>query len=133
MCDMAFQSHEPKIASVDGSPIALDLIAKLAGDAGWGLNLCVFYLLSFREVDGMSPYILAFLILRLLGLSGEALRDKVKFSDLRVDLEDYARIVQSPNPSSDDLNRKLQSVALKAVNIYNKKKTIWIAIPRPCR
>ncbi|RYP63753.1 hypothetical protein DL769_006880 [Monosporascus sp. CRB-8-3] len=112
------------------SPVALDLVAKLTVCTTPNPDPCVFYLLGLREVDDTSPRVLAFLILRLLSLNKEALRDEVQLAELWADLQSYARVAESPDVPAHELQRTLEKVALRALNMFDAGKTVWIVLDR---
>ncbi|RYP33461.1 hypothetical protein DL767_004739 [Monosporascus sp. MG133] len=112
------------------SPVALDLIAKLTAGTTPDPDPCIFYLLGLREVDDTCPHVLAFLILRLLSLNKEALRNEVQFAELWADLQSYARVAESPDASAYEVQRTLEKVALRALNLFDAGKTVWIILDR---
>ncbi len=110
--------------------MALDLIAKLTADTTPNSDPCVFYLLGHREADDTGPHVLAFLILRLLNLNREALRNEVQFAELWADLHSYALVAKDPNAPTHEIQKKLEHIALAALNRFNSGKTIWIVLDR---
>ncbi|RYP48746.1 hypothetical protein DL768_005403 [Monosporascus sp. mg162] len=112
------------------SPVALDLIAKFTASTTPDPDPCVFYLLGLREVDDTCPHVLAFLILRLLSLNKEALRNEVQFAELWADLQSYARVAESPDAPAHEVQRTLEKVALRALNLFDAGKTVWIVLDR---
>ncbi|RYP03960.1 hypothetical protein DL765_010351 [Monosporascus sp. GIB2] len=112
------------------SPVALDLIAKLMSGTTPDPDPCVFYLLGLREVDDTCPHVLTFLILRLLSLNKEALRNEVQFAELWADLQSYARVAESSDAPAHDVQRTLEKIALRALNMFDAGKTVWIVLDR---
>ncbi|RYP63895.1 hypothetical protein DL771_009070 [Monosporascus sp. 5C6A] len=112
------------------SPVALDLIAKLTADTTPNPDLCVFYLLGLRDVDDNYPHVITFLILRLLSLNKEALRNDVQFAELWADLQSYARVAESPDAPAHEVQRTLEEVALRALDLSDAGKTVWIILDR---
>ncbi|KAK3329967.1 hypothetical protein B0H66DRAFT_635071 [Apodospora peruviana] len=115
------------------SAVALNLIAKLA-DAAPSSNPYAFYLLGLRDREESSLDVLSNLILQLLSLKTEAPRDRAQFSELRAELEEYARMGQpshlATHYSAHRLKEKLQEIALRAVNLFSEETTVWIILDR---
>ncbi|RSL74137.1 hypothetical protein CEP53_000477 [Fusarium sp. AF-6] len=113
------------------SPVALGLIEKLVrGEPDTNTDPCVFYLLGQRDTNETCPDVLTFLIIKLLAKNKEALHHKEKFAELRADLQAYLRLAESHEASQYEVQRGLEKVALRVVNMFDPDRPIWIVLDR---
>ncbi|RSL52150.1 hypothetical protein CEP54_011057 [Fusarium duplospermum] len=115
------------------SPVALDLIEELVREPDTNnanLDPCVFYLLGQRDTNETCSDVLTFLIIKLLAKNKAALHHEEKFAELRSDFQAYLRLAESHKASEHEVQRGLDKVTLRVVNMFGQNRTIWIVLDR---
>ncbi|KAI1387951.1 uncharacterized protein F4822DRAFT_444459 [Hypoxylon trugodes] len=113
------------------SPVALDMIESFRRPEQ--NDPCAFYILGLQEHNLLYP-VLSRIILQLLILNPQVLRDDTQYQELCAEIESYRTTAQEQSRDDRDcsntLNDLLQNLALRVLNMFDPSKPIWIIIDR---
>lgn len=115
------------------SHVALDMIEGIKSSVQ--SRPYAFYLLGHRQAEAdLFPGIFASIIHQLLLSNRQALRNDSQYSELLARLEEYRAAVEIEQqaPSAHEYNDRpaacLQTLAVKALNMFDGTKPIWIIL-----
>lgn len=114
------------------SPVALGFILELSRVIP--RDPLAFYVLGTREEEDTFQQVLSFIILRLLELNRETLREQGKCDEFFAALDIYAEVAGEPIVGDRSHVRSMQDrlvkVASATLSMFDPSKTVWIVLDR---
>ncbi|KAJ5817754.1 hypothetical protein N7447_007762 [Penicillium robsamsonii] len=112
------------------SPAALHMIESMSKDRQ--KDPYAFYLLGQRQMD-LLPQVLSSIVIQLLRQNREALQNQKQYDELYAAVQQYHQISYNQPSSQKELVRHeeaLLKVALRALDMFDLRKTVWIILDR---
>lgn len=133
-CILVLAGHNQVISATHCwvSSVALDIITELVG-AG-PRDPLAFCSLPSRVGEDTFQQVLSFIILRLLEMNPEGLREQSQHNELFAALSEYCEAVKHSSMADQARTRWIQSlllkVACKVLGMFDSSKTVWVVLDR---